>query len=276
MNENDLNVLLDYFVGGLDPSESANVITKINSNPQWEKSYKQLSKIFGRLSTLKEQDNQQPAPDGLAHRTFQKILDLEKSPSVSSDYVAQRESSSPAVPESASKKRSATVKPSILAMCACVGFLCIFLPSLTFFTGSKEVTVVPAGTAPQLTQTAPILQPIAQTNAPSNNSPGFTFCSNSPSEMITPIQNVNPNSFTIRPTDTEIVDLSPHSVPVQNNNKIEMSCPDNVVVFASQAEGQPIIIVPQNQQSLEINNVKVPVIVNANNVNIVVPVNYQK
>ena len=62
MNENEINVLLDFFVGGLDSTESANVTQKINSHPLWSKTYNQLSRVFSSLDTIKKQNSQQPLP----------------------------------------------------------------------------------------------------------------------------------------------------------------------------------------------------------------------
>ena len=137
MNENDINVLLDHFVGALDSSESSSVTHKINTLPLWSKTYKQINQVFGSLNTIKEEDNKKLAPEGLASKTFQKILEQKKSQQSASEFIAQKSAPSEQTVHPTSRKRIVTVKPSYLVLSACAGFLLIVaFAVLSSFFGS--------------------------------------------------------------------------------------------------------------------------------------------
>ena len=297
LREKDLEVLLDNFVGALDSSRSATVIAKINSNSQWSKDDEQISKIFKPLSELKKQENNQPAPIGLANRTIQKIRDLEKAPKPALDnsrpvpaaFVAQTEKARPAVPASSSTKRYSNIKPSYLALCVCAGFMFIVIPAFMVFSvtgGAGE----PGDSQLTSNGSDPIISERALLAENPHSYPEFTFCNDSLTNL-TSYHNANNNSIvyptnreTISdsdqfiPTSGQFVNITDPSLPVQNPQQVKMACPDNYVVLVPQpeSEGRPIALIPQDQSPVELNDHFTPVNFNANRVNIIAPVNYQK
>ena len=271
MNENDINVLLDHFVGGLDSSESANVAQKIDTIPVWSKTYSQLYHFFGSLNTIKEQDNQQPAPEGLASKTFQKILEQDKKRRASSEFIAQKSDASEQTVQTKFDKRSFSVKPSFLALSACAGFL--FIVALTLSTSFFGNSMSKPGTG-FINTNSTVNNPtdFAVTGASQQPSSPLFFCSDSVSDVPSQIPFSNDvNSFALNSSE-QLVDLTGTSVG-QRVNPVKMACPDSsFVVFSSQSEGRPIILVqPLPSELKNIQNV-----VNQPHVNFVAPVNYQK
>ena len=279
MNENDINVLLDHFVGALDSSESASVTQKINTLPLWSKTYKQINQVFGGLNSLKEEDSKQPAPEGLANKTFQSILEQSKSHQTSSEFIAQKSASTEQSVRPASGKRFSPVKPSVLVISACAGFLFIVgLFSTSFLGSSNNTTSNPS-------------MGFASSNTSSNNSTDFAvtgssqqpssslfFCSDSVADSANqiPFSNEGNNNFAVNSSE-QLVDLSGSSVyPAveHRENSVKMACPDGFVVFSSQPEGRPIIVVQPRHLPGELKDIQN--VVNQQNANFVVPVNYQK
>lgn len=280
MNENEINVLLDFFVGGLDSTESANVTQKINSHPLWSKTYNQLSRVFGSLETIKKQNNLQSVPAGLAHKTFQKIFEQEPPQQDNSIYIAQKESSKQ-TEQSTSRKRFTSVKPSFLALSACTGFLLVFVLAFVAFSFRNQSannfnnTVVNVNQSSNHSNGTPIesdFDNFAVTGAQQPSS-SFFFCANASNEptQIT-FSNNNNVIFDSAQQPVNLVPSSISDMPEQNVKMVQMACPDNVVVFSSQPNDHPVIIVPQPHFPNELQNIQD--VFNQSNANIVVPVNY--
>ena len=276
MNEKDINVLLDHFVGALDSTESASVTHKINTIPLWSKTYKQINLVFGSLNSIKEEDSKQSAPEGLANKTFQKILELKKSQQSSPDFIAQKPAPSEPISRSTDRKRPVSIKPSVLALSACAGFL--FVVALTFSTSFLGVSdpdstsnpgkVFVAGKTSSNNSTD-----FAITGSSQQPSSSMFFCSDSTSSTPIPFSNEVAN-LAINSSE-QLVDLSGSSVypaAERRENPVKMACPDGFVVLSSQPEGRPIILVQPFPDELK----KIQNVVNQQNVNFVAPVNYQK
>ncbi|MBQ2620812.1 MAG: hypothetical protein IJF84_05685 [Thermoguttaceae bacterium] len=280
MNDNDINVLLDHFVGGLDSSESANIDHKINTIPLWSKTYKQINLVFGSLNAIKEDESQKPAPDGLASKTFQLILEQKKAPQTQPEFIAQKPTFSEQTVSSTSHKRTTSVKPSFLVLSACAGFLLIVaIAVLTSFFGNSTSNNISKPGSVFADNNSSVNNPtdFAVTGSSQQPTSSFFFCSDavsgSPAEI--PFSN-NANSFAVNSSE-QLVDLtgkSVRSVPEQRETPVRMSCPDNIVVLASQAEGRPIILVQPHRLPGGLQ--KIQDVVNPSNVDIVTPVNYQK
>ena len=271
MNENDINVLLDHFVGGLESSESANVAQKINSLPVWSKTYNQLNHFFGSLKNLKEQDLQQSAPEGLASKTFQRILEQEKSRRASSEFIANKSESSEQTIQTKSGKRSFSAKPSFLALSTCAGFL--FIVTLAFSTSFFNNTIKPTSEFANDNSTINNSTDFAVTGSSQQPSSPLFFCSDSVSETPSQISFSNDvNNLAVNSSE-QLVDLTGSSVnPSELRQRpVKMACPDGFVVLSPQPEGRPIIVVQPRHLPGELNSV-----VNQPNVNFVAPVNYQK
>ena len=274
MNENDINVLLDHFVGGLDSAESASVTEKINTLPLWSKTYKQVTHVFGSLNALKEQDNQQPVPEGLAKRTYQLILEQQNIQRESSQFLPKKSSESEQTVNTGRSKRYLSVKPSFFALSACTGFLLVFvLASVTY--NYRHSTTNPNTIAADNAAAGNLYNnsfDFALTGSSQPSSPLFT-CSNSDAAMAIPFSN---NNFAVNSSE-QLVDLSPSAGTAASEpyeHTVKMACPDNFVVLASQPEGRPIILVQPPHFPGELR--KIQDVVNTPNVNIVTPVNYQK
>lgn len=276
MNENEIDVLLDHFVGALDSTESASVAHKINTQPVWSKTYKQINLVFGGLNAIKEEDSKQPAPNGLASKTFQTILEQKKSCQSSPEFIAQKSVEPEQTVRPTSRKRAVSVRPSILAFSACAGFL--FIVALTFSKSFLGVSNSKTSNQPNMGF------------ASSNNSTDFAvtgssqqplsslfFCSDSIADSANQIPFSNEvNNFAINSSE-QLVDLtgsSVHSVSEQRDNPVKMACPDGFVVLSSQPEGRPIIVVQPRHLPGELRNIQN--VVDQQNANFVVPVNYQK
>ncbi len=276
MNENDINVLLDHFVGGLDSTESASVTQKINSLPLWSKTYKQVTHVFGSLHTLKEQESQQTAPEGLANKTFQRILEQQKTQHSSSQFFAQKSTESEQTVSSARSKRHFSVKPSFLALSACTGFLLVFvIASLTFNyrnpSSDPNTSFVKDNAA--VNHSVNDSHNYALAGASQQSSSPLIFCTDSSSEASTPIP--FSSNFVINSSE-QLVDLNPSSGVTFSepmDHTVKMNCSDNFAVFASQPDGRPIVVVQPRHLPDELKNIQN--VVNPQNVNIVTPVNYQ-
>lgn len=283
MNENEINVLLDFFVGGLDSTESANVTQKINSRPVWSKTYSQLSRVFGSLDTIKKQNSQQLAPSGLASKTFQKILEQENAQQDNSLYIAQKEPSKP-IEQPTSQKRYSSVKPSFLVLSACTGFLLVFVLAFVAFSFRNPtpnkfnniiVDIKPSSNHSNAnTPTDSDFYGNFAVTGAQRPSSSFFFCANNASNESTPVAFSNNNSVTFNSSE-QPVNLVPSNLsvmPEQKAGMIKMACPDNVVVFSSQPNDHPIIVVPQPRFPNELQNVQE--VFNQSNANFFVPVNY--
>lgn len=285
MNENDINALLDFFVGGLDSTESANVTQKINSRPLWSKTYTQISRVFGSLDTVKDQNNQQKPPAGLASKTFQRILEQENAQQDNSVYIAQKETSSQ-TDQPTSRKRFTTIKPSFLALSACTGFLLVFVLAFATFSFHNQSgnnlnnTVVKANSS----HNHPIAKSSANTAFCDNfavtgaqqPSSSFFFCANNAPNEPTQVTFSNNNNSVVINSSQQPVNLIPSSISAMsehNERMIKMACQDNVVVFSSQPNENPIIVVPQPHFPNELQNLQD--VFNQSKTNFVVPVNYK-
>ncbi len=278
MNENDINVLLDHFVGALDSSESSSVAHKINTLPLWSKTYKQINQVFGSLQTIKEEDSKKLAPEGLASKTFQKILEQKKSQQSSSEFIAQKAAPSEQTVHPTSRKR-VSVKPSFLALSACAGFLFIvaLAVSTSFFGNSNSSTISNPN------------QGFAKSDSSSNNPTNFavTGSSQQPSSSFyfcsDPIDATSQNPFSndvnnlAINSSEQLVDLtgsSVYSASEHRDNSVNMACPDGFVVLSPKSEGRPIIVVPPRHFPRELMNIQD--VFDQPNANFVAPVNYQK
>ena len=283
MNEKDINILLDHFVGGLDSAELSSVTEKINTLPMWSKTYDQLKRVFGSLNTLKEQNKQQAAPEGLANKTFQKILENLESEKVQSqsEIFAQKASDSLQQPvHFSSRKRFVSVKPSFLAFSACAGFLFVVVIAFsTQFWGGSNINPVSSdayvnsNSSFNNLSSSDAQSAFAVTGAKQSASSLF-FCSNSTSNAAD--QNIVSNSVGNLAVNSseQLVDLTGATVPEQRETSVKMACPDSFVVLSSQPNGHPIIVVPQHHLPGELQNVQD--VFSQPNANFVVPVNYQK
>ena len=282
MNDNEINVLLDFFVGGLDSTESANVTQKINSHPLWSKTYNQLSRVFSSLDTIKKQNSQQTAPAGLASKTFQRILEQENAQQDNPIYIAQKESSKQTV-QPTSHKRLTSVKPSFLALSACTGFLLVFVlafvafsfrnQSVNNFNNIANIKHSSNHSDANTPTDSDFYGNFAVTGAQQPSS-SFFFCANNASDDLTPVAFSNNNSVIIN-SSQEPVNMVPSSLSSMLEQKvrtIKMACPDNVAVFSSQPNDHQIIIVPQPHFPNELQDVQD--VFNQTNANFVVPVNY--
>lgn len=269
MNENEIDVLLDHFVGALDSSESASVTQKINTLPLWSKTYKQINKVFGSLNSLKEEDNKQLAPEGLANKTFQKILEHQNSQQSSPDFIAQKSDSSEQTVRPTSRKRFTSVKPSILALSTCAGFL--FIVALTFLSNPASK---PSSEFANTNSSVNNSTDFAVTGSSQQPSSSLFFCSDPVSDTAAQIPFSNDvHSLAVNASE-QLVDLTGSSLcPVSEhrNNAVKMACPDGFVVLSSQPEGRPIIVVQPRHLPGELMNV-----FNQQDDNFVAPVNYQK
>ena len=281
MNENEINVLLDHFVGALDSSESSSVAQKISTLPVWSKTYKQINQVFGGLNAIKEEDSKKPAPEGLASKTFQKILEQKKAQQSSSEFIAQKSASSEQTVRPTSRKRSNSVKPSVLVLSACAGFLLIFAFAVfSSFFGNSNSTTTPNPTSGFAKGDSSSNNPtnFAVTGSSKEPSSSLFFCSDAVSDSASQIPFSNDvNTFTFNPSE-QLVDLTGSSLcpaPEQRGNSVKMYCPDSFVVLSPQSEGHPIILV-QPPRHLPGELQKIQNVVNQQNVNFAVPVNYQK
>lgn len=278
MNENEIEVLLDHFVGALDSSESASVAQKINTLPLWSKTYKQINLVFGSLNAVKQEDNQRPAPEGLANKTFQAILEQKKTQE-SPNFIAQKAASTEQPARPTSRKRFVPVKPSFLALSACTGFLLVFVLAAISFNFQKTTNIAPMQTpgvaatnAPRANGSAPINSTpcanFAVTGASQQPSKSLFFCSDSVSGDSTTIP------FT--PTANNLAVNAPQQMdimPVSNSTSPNMSCPDNFAVIVSMPEDHPVFIDPYLHCPNGMRNVQN--VVAPTNVNFAIPVNYQ-
>ena len=274
MNENEINVLLDHFVGGLDSAESASVTEKINTLPLWSKTYKQVTHVFGSLNALKEQDSQEPVPEGLAKRTFQSILEQQNIQRESSQFLPKKSSETEQSVSTGRSKRYYSVKPSFFALSACTGFLLVFvLASVTYnYRHSTTNTNSIAADNAAVHNSYNNSFDFAVTGSSQPSSPLFTCSNSSEPSMAIPFSN---NNFAVNSSE-QLVDLSPsagYSASEPYEHTVKMACPDDFVVLASQPEGRPIILVPQPHFPGELKRIQD--VVNTPNVNIVTPVNYQ-
>lgn len=283
MNENDINVLLDYFVGGLDSTESANVTQNINSHPLWSKTYNQLSRVFSSLDTIKKQNSEQLAPAGLASKTFQKILEQENAKQDNPIYIAQKDTAKQTIQPN-SRKRFTSVKPSFLALSACTGFLLVFVlafvtfnfnnPSVNNHNNALVNTQSLSNHSNGTPTDAEFCGNFAVTGARQPSS-SFFFCANNAPNESTPASYSNNNNFTIDSSELpgNLVPSPISAISEQKDRMIKMACPDNVVVLSSQPNEQPIVVVPQRHFPNELQNVQD--VFNQSNANFVVPVNYK-
>lgn len=271
MNENDIDVLLDHFVGALDSTESASVAQKINTLPGWSKTYNQINLVFGSLNTIKEEDSKQPAPEGLASKTLQKILEQKTTQHNSPEFIAQKSDSSEQAVRPTTRKRL-SVKPSILVFSACAGFL--FVTALIFSTNNLGVT----NPKPSEFTSVNNSTDFAVTGSSQQPSSQLFFCSDPVSDSAAPISFSNDNnSLAVNYSSEPMVDLT-GTVPAvaePRDRYVKMACPDGFVVLSSRPEGRPIIVVqPPRHLPGELQNIQE--VVNQPNANFVVPVNYQK
>lgn len=292
MNENEINVLLDQFVDGLDTSESASVIRKINTRPLWSDTYKRINKIFGALKAIHEQTLQQP-PVGLASRTFQRIM--EQNSQNAPAFIANSEPAYSSAAAQSPRRKSAKVKPSFLALCVCAGFLLVTTPAAWLYMGTGAVSGLNSAFISQNNGISPVSKPnnfaphyFAQTGIPVQQNSPLTFCShkNAISTQIVPCNyNANSELFAVNSANSadSISEGVQEPVPARYlpcSNYVQMSCPDGCVVLVPQAGcAQPLVVIPSKQMPNElqrVQNVVNPSYTPAAHASFVMPVNYQK
>lgn len=157
MNENDLELMLDCFVEGIDENESSDIQRRMSVSPSMTRAYTKISDIFSPLKHLKDIDQAANcAPVGLANKTFQKIFLLEqerksqRTPSLDSSKLNTAAfsprtyiDSTPTRKENQSNRFLA--RPSSIVACICAGFLLILLPAFYYnpagFNGSNLVKI---------------------------------------------------------------------------------------------------------------------------------------
>ena len=163
MNENDYDLLLDYWVEGVDESESSDIQRRIGMNSSLMSAYSRINNTFSPLKRLKEFERGSfGAPVGLANKTFQSIFLLDQ----------QRKSGELAIPDNASGRRtpdnssfssrlrsgspqrglvdtvttptrSFLLQPLSLFACICAGFMLIMLPAAYYLqTGNSGANIV--------------------------------------------------------------------------------------------------------------------------------------
>ncbi len=262
MNENEINVLLDRFVDGLDVSESDRVTELIDSQPVWSDMYKRINNVFGCLEIERRHGYSQEPPRGLVNRTLQRLADYDQSHQTSSStsgFTANRSNTAN------SSQRSSKIKPSFLAMCVCAGFLLITVPAAwLLFAGQIADT---SNSASFVSATHSSDNPYAINNSCPHNfaftgyqaqpDSALTFCSNSNSSDESTLVSCSNSGqpYTINNADYQLVDLSGNNSNLKTDNA-KIACPDGCVVLVSHPNMRPVVVVPEKQLPAELHDVQ--------------------